>query len=116
MADEGNGKTRKITIKYIQATDYKIIAANGAYGGVTPKGDIMMNLFVEHATVPESVTHDVVEGKLGPQVATDKGGSMFTRDLQIGVVMSADQAEQIAVWLHGKAEEVKKLKKEGSDG
>ncbi len=47
--------------------DYKMYFVNGAYGGLTPHGDLICNFFFEYKTLPESeeaiATND---GKLTP--------------------------------------------------
>jgi len=111
MSKEGNGKTQKVVINYKEAPDYRIIAANGAWGGITPKGDIMMSLFLEHGATPLTVTHEVQDGKLGAESDRDSGGAAITRNLQVGVMMSPSSAEALANWLFGKVEEYKNLSK-----
>lgn len=108
MSKEGNGKTQKLVIEYKESPDYRIIPANGAWGGLSPKGDIVMNLYVEYAKTPLSVTHDVEQGKLGPESDRDTGGAAITRQLQVGVVMNPGVAESVAKWLLGKVEDLNK--------
>jgi hypothetical protein len=116
VSKEENGKTQKIVIDYKESPDYRVVAANGAWGGLTPKGDIMMSLYIEHAKTPLTVTHSVDAGKLGPEIDRDTAGTAITRHLQVGVMMSPQTAETVANWLLGKVEDLNKLKRESSDG
>lgn len=114
MSKEGNGQTQKIVVEYKESPDYRVIPANGAWGGLTPRGQVMMALYVEHANTPRSVTHDVQEGKLGPEISRETSSGTFIRQLQVGIMMDPDTAESVAKWLLGKVEEYNKRRKGAS--
>ena len=115
MAAKENGQTRKVVIKYEKAPDYREIPANGAWGGVTNQGEIHMHLFLELATLPITVTHEVSENRLGTETERDTGSTMITRNLQVGVTMTPRSARSIARWLMGKVEELEKLSQGASN-
>ena len=107
---KGNGQKqlKQITIKFTRSKDYKIVPANGCFGGVTPRGEILVEFFEEHFPTPDMVVHELTEqGTLGPEKVRHTEGELV-RELQIGVVLQPNQAESIARWLLGKVEEVKK--------
>jgi hypothetical protein len=107
---KGNGQKqlKQITIKYTRSKDYKLVPANGCFGGVTPRGEIQLEFFQEHVPAPDIVVHDVTEqGTLGPEKVRHTEGELV-RELQIAVVLQPNQAENIARWLLGKVEGFKK--------
>lgn len=108
--DTGNGKDQitEATIAYRYAKDYRLVPANGSFGGITPRADIMIHFFEEYYPVPRVVVHEVSpEGKLGQEKARETE-SLITREIQVGVVLSPAQAESIAKWILDKVETLKK--------
>ena len=39
--------------------DYRIVAANGVWGGVTPRGEINIDFFVERQRIPEWIKNEI---------------------------------------------------------
>jgi hypothetical protein len=89
----------KIQFEYRRSDDYRIVAANGAHGGVTSRGDFRFDLFVEGPKAPEFVVHSITPDGLGPEVEREPSGRIVERELQIGVVMSPTQAKSLAQWI-----------------
>ena len=64
MAQKNN-----IIFKYIFEDDYNPKYVNGAYGGITPKGEIIVIFFLERHGLPKSETISISEdGKLGDEI------------------------------------------------
>ena len=66
MEDETAGRT--VTYKYTRHSEYRIIYANGAIGGTTPRGDIKYDLFIEFVDIPEESVHSITPDGLGPEI------------------------------------------------
>jgi len=103
----------EIKIEFKKATDYRIIPATGAWGGVNPQGEIIFDLFVEKLEI-ESVRLRVEPGR--PPVEAAREGQIQVRESQIGVVVRADIARSIGEWLIQKAQEVASGTAGGSEG
>lgn len=88
-----------IRFEYVRSDDYRIIAANGAHGGLTSRGDFRFDLFVEGPKAPQSVAHSITPDGLGPEVEREPTGRIVERELQIGVIMSPAQARSLAQWI-----------------
>ena len=85
---------------FSESTDYKIYAANGAWGGITPRAEYMIEFFLEKQSRPNSVKYSMdSEIKLGNEISRKFSGNKFTREVQCGVVISIAQAETIANWI-----------------
>ena len=56
MADN---KQDKVRIKYVFDKDYNPICANGAFGGVGARGDIILNFFYERPPLPKHMVQTV---------------------------------------------------------
>jgi len=92
----------KIKFKYIFPDDYNPVYANGAHGGISPKGEMVINFFMERPPVPYSVTHELEEdGRIGSEVEThpEKDHAMMVRFITGGVVLNRSAAKNIHEWL-----------------
>lgn len=85
---------------FSQSSDYKLYAANGAWGGITPRGDFMIEFFIEKSSRPESVKYRVKDKKsLGDEISRKFSGEEFTREMQCGIIVTLNQAEILANWI-----------------
>jgi hypothetical protein len=98
---------KKITFRFQQDEDYRLIPVNGVWGGVTPRGDIKVDFFHESTSQPEVVTQEVTpDGVLGKEVERIPSKSI-DRTVLVGMVLSLEHAESISRWLQDKAREVR---------
>ncbi len=99
---------QKITVSFRKSPDYRIYPATGAWGGATPDGHILMNIIVEHATLPSYQTFAVQEGgridhtQPLDSVATGDG----ERDVLCGIMFSVSTARAVAQWLNNHADKL----------
>lgn len=106
---------KNIKFKYIFADDYNPKYVNGAYGGITPKGEITVNFFFERQGLPISETHEIAtDGKLSNSIDTepeDLQKSMI-RFVDTGVILNLASAKEIISWLSEKVEFLEKAQKD----
>ncbi len=107
---------RTITYKYERHPDYRIVYANGAVGGVTPRGEILYDLFIEFVGVPQETVHSVTPDGLGPEIERKPESPPFTRQSQIGVVMTPGQAKSLGYWLLNQVESMERKREERGSG
>jgi hypothetical protein len=106
---------KKIKIVFKKGADYRLLPINGAWGGMTPRGDFILDFFVEHNTTPDSIIHEITpEGKLGGIIEKhpgDEQGVLFvTRELVGGILMSVEHAKSIADFISDKCADFEKDK------
>lgn len=92
----------KIKFKYIFADNYNPRYANGVLGGINPRGEILMNFFLERQALPNSETHTVEQGKLSEHSVTHEPDDLRTsavRVIEQGIVMNVEQAKNLHDWL-----------------
>jgi len=100
-----------VRILYSRGPEYRLFPATGVYGGPTPTGEIQMEFFIDHLTIPQEITFAVnPDGKLGEEVKREPPERTITRQLQIAVLMAADDAEEFARWLADKIEVIRKAR------
>ena len=93
---------KRIRCKYIFANDYNPVCVNGAYGGVNPHGEIVVNFYFERAALPNSQTFELVDNQLkeveaerDPQDLADA----FVRVVNTGIILDYKNAKIIHEWL-----------------
>jgi hypothetical protein len=90
--------------------DYRIVASNGAWGGVTPRGDIQVDFFVEKQGTPESIKNRISEeGAIG-EVVEMKPPKRIVRKLQVGVLMTLEEAQNLVKFLSDKIKQIQDIK------
>lgn len=97
------GKT--IKFKYIYDDDYNPKYANGAYGGITPRGEIAVHFYFERPGLPYYQSNEIDEkGKIGPELAREPEDiqSSFVRVIENGVILDLRSAKTIVDWLNDK--------------
>lgn len=85
---------------------YRVVATNGVWGGVTTRGELRLDFFVESVGNPERVTNEISEGKIGRELSRVPERRVVRR-LQVGVLLSLEHAESIADFIRDKVAEVR---------
>lgn len=106
MADP---QPKKLYFLYEYADDYRVLPCNGVSGGVTPRGDIKADFFVESLQL-QMQGHEVrPDGSIGDVVEREPSdNSTIIRRVEAGVLLSVEQAEFIGRWLIEKANDYRK--------
>jgi len=105
---------KEITFKYIFNYDYNPEYVNGAHGGVSPRGELIMNFYLERAPLPESVSHEINQnGTIGAEAAVEPEDlhSSLVRYINTGVVLSPQTARELHAWLGEKIGELDAMEK-----
>jgi len=102
----------QITFKYIFTYDYNPQYINGAHGGVSPRGELVVNFYLERPPLPNSVTHEINQnGTIGNESGVDPAdlNSSLVRYVSTGVVLSLQTARDLHSWLGDKVRELEAL-------
>ena len=88
--------TKKVIYK--RSSDYRTIAATGAWGGPSPTMEVVFDLYVERFALPEdeSLVVDETTGAALPPAPTQ---TPILRESQVGVILQPDIAYMIGRWL-----------------
>ena len=107
---------QEVEFRYFKDANYRTVYANGVHGGITTRGDLKMDFFVESPLVPDKVFHNVTKEGLGPETGRepDIGDKrVIQRESQVGVVVSLEQAKSIAYWLLKNIRDFEEAKQKG---
>ena len=97
-------------VKFVFSTapGYRVVSANAAWGGLTPRGDLKVDFAIDSLRTPDVVVNSVTPGGgLGPEIERQPAERLVSRELQVGVILSIANAESIANWLLEKVREAK---------
>ena len=93
-----------IHFHYIKASYFRVVHADGAHGGLTPRGNIHVNFYSERHPIPKMVVYSVNEdGSVGKEIREERiqrDGPV--REVEVGVVMDRAVAKSLVTWLKEK--------------
>lgn len=111
-------KKPEITFKYVFNYGYNPSYVNGAQGGFSPRGEMVINFYLERQPLPSAISHEITpEGAIGKEttvVPKDLAQSMV-RYIDTGVVMSYENARVFHAWMGDKLREVEEMSKARTD-
>ncbi|NNM67993.1 MAG: hypothetical protein HKM06_08295 [Spirochaetales bacterium] len=99
---------KEITFQFKKDPGYRLVVANGAWGGLTPRGEVKFDLFFEHIDLPDEITYMSTPDGLGPETERAPFPAPIKRDTLVGIVMTVENAENFARWLLEKVQQYRK--------
>ena len=107
-----SSKNPEMTFKYIFTYDYNPVYVNGAHGGVSPRGELVMNFYLERQPLPNAISHEInPNGTIGPETDVDPSdlNRSLVRQVINGVVLNYNTARELHYWLGEKVKEMEAL-------
>ena len=104
----------KKTVKfhYKKSNLFRVLHADGAWGGLTPEGNIFFTFYNSRPPIPEVLVQPVEEdGTLGPEIPelkVSKDG--IVREVEVGVTMTPENVQSLIEFLKGRLEHVEKIR------
>jgi hypothetical protein len=105
-------KKPEITFKYVFNYGYNPSYVNGAQGGFSPRGEMVINFYLERQPLPESISHEITPtGAIGRETAVEPEDlpNSMVRFIDTGVVMSYENAKIFHAWMGEKLREVEEM-------
>jgi len=109
-----SAKNPEFKFKYIFTYDYNPVYINGAHGGVTPRGELVVNFYQERQPLPNAMTHELnPNGTIGREVSVepDDLNRSLVRFVSNGVVVNYQTARELHFWLGEKIKEMEVMEK-----
>ena len=111
-------QNNEFTFKYIFTYDYNPVYVNGAHGGISPRGELIANFYLERQPLPNELTHSVSkEGAIGDVSSVDPKdlNSSLVRYVPCGIVLNYGSARNLHQWLGEKIAEMERMAKAVSE-
>lgn len=96
-----------IAAHFKKSNFFRVVHADGAYGGATPRGYFHMALYNERGAIPRQVEIPLIDGQPAPERTTDTLGGIV-REVEVDVVMDLMATISLYVWLGQKADELRR--------
>ena len=94
-----------IRFEFIKSNLFRVIHADGAFGGLTPRLGIFINFYSERPPIPKVLVHRVSEtsGVLGEEIREKRESKTgIVRESEVGVCVDVEVAKSLVVWLQDK--------------
>lgn len=110
-ASASEKKKQQIEFDFLKSAFFRVIKADGVFGGLTPNGSgIHMGFYSERHPYPQKITHDLTEAGLGPEHRDRRvGRTAIVRELEVGVSFDIATAIVIRNWIDDKLQQYVKL-------
>lgn len=105
-------KKPQIIFKYLFGEDYNPVYVNGAHGGISPRGELVIHFYLERPGVPVSITHEVnSNGTIGAEVSEvpEDFKQTLYRAVESGIVMNYESARTFHHWMGERLKELEAL-------
>jgi hypothetical protein len=93
--------TKKINFRYLKASNYRSFHVDGIYGGLTGKGLLHMDFYLEKPCVPETEIYSVVPDGLNFESREGPHGEVI-REIEGGLIMDYNMMVATKEWLNTK--------------
>ena len=102
MTDKTKSK-QEILFKYQKTPGYRNFHVDGIYGGITGKGFLHMDFFVEKHPIPDEETYSV--DQKGFKILDKKSSQSVIREIEGGLVMDYNMMKAMRTWLDDKIQQ-----------
>lgn len=104
-----------IGIKYMKSHFFRVVHADGAFGGIGPRGDVHMSVYSERYALPDRGTlHPGEIGTLERREEIETSGQIV-RELECDIVFDYVTAVGLRNWLNDKIKELQNLIKQAQE-
>ncbi len=107
---------KNLEIRITKDEGYRVVPVNGGWGGVTPQGDIFIDVYHEAQVLPEEITQQVSpDGELGDVLERSPEFGL-QRNVWVGMVLTVDKADSMGRWLQEMADQARNMTMEEGEG
>ena len=101
---------KQIEFDFIKSNFFRVIRADGAFGGIAPGGAIHMAIYSERQAIPTKTVHSLDGQQLGAEIVEKREGrTAIVREVEVDVVMELPQAIVFRQWLDEKITQLQQL-------
>jgi|SRR5579862_3609312 len=92
--------SNKLRIEYHKSHSFRVIHADGAYGGTSPRLQLFVAFYSERFPIPQVLTYEVdPTGAPKGEIERESKEGVF-REVEIGVTMDLAAAKGFATWIN----------------
>ena len=109
MEENENKATELVEFHFQKSNFFRVIKIHGAWGGISPRSEIQMNVFSERIPLPDSLSQEVSDAGLGKVVKHTGTTTGIVREVEAAITMTPDVARSLGQRLLTKVTEFEKL-------
>lgn len=106
---------KELEFKIIFADEYNPVYANGAWGGFSHKGELVMHFTHERQPAPHKIYHESQDGQLWEEIRREPKAEhlLIIRYVATGVTMNLETAKSVHAWMGKQIEQYEALQQQG---
>ncbi len=108
MAKTDKNEHTSVTIYNKISNNFRELHIDGAYGGITPKGQFNINFYAERLSIPKSTIYNIKENNFIKISDSEDSKNGIIREFETGIYMTVETAKEIYEWL---GEQISNLEK-----
>lgn len=100
----------KLRIEYKKSNSFRVIHADGAYGGTSPRLQLFLAFYSERFPIPQVLTFETTEdGRPIREISTERESKEgIIRETEVAVILDVHAAKAFSVWLNEQVAELEK--------
>jgi hypothetical protein len=100
----------EVAISYFKSNFFRVVHSDGAWGGISPQGNIHMAFYSERPAIPD-VSRMVISRATSELIKPEEyeATSKIVREMEVDVVLDLRTAIQLRTWLDGKITALQKI-------
>jgi len=103
----------ELAFHFIKSNQFRVIYADGVYGGISPKKLIRMAFFNERSPIPTKVVHETEINGMSITVKDEKeriSRDGYVREIESEIIMNLETAKSVSLWLTKIIQQLEELK------
>ena len=97
----------RLEISYQKSAFFRVIHADGCFGGINPRGMVHCAFYSERNAIPRRTAIPIVDGRAGPEEVVESRSGLV-RELEVDVLMDLNTSVAFYIWLRDKMEHLRK--------
>src|ERR1035438_8818935 len=102
----------KLRVEFVKGNLFRVVHADGAFGGITPRLDLFITFYSERFPIPKVLTYEMSpEGVPAKELSGERESKEgVIRECEIGVVVDLPTAKSFLQWLTEKVSELEETR------
>lgn len=110
--ERASKESQELKFDYVKSHYFRVIHADGVWGGVSPRGNIHMSFYNERTALPDVSKLTLTgEGQI-PKPEQYKASSAIVREFEADVILDLATARSLSTWLNDKIKLLEDLVRE----
>lgn len=103
-----------LSFYYLKSNFFRVIHADGGVGGITPQGNIQIDVYNERLPLPQQVVYSLnTDYTLGEEITEQRVSKEgIVREVEVQIVLGIEEAEGFHEWLGLQIERAQEMREQ----